>query len=66
MSPEARTALYNIGTRRQGTPVPANTPADVIEELRVLGLIGRTNGLTRKGSIKREIIVNEELDKAFS
>lgn len=65
MSQAARDALIAIGTRRQGaTPPPATRP-EVLEELRDLGHLGKTNGLTRKGSIKRELIMDELLDAAF-
>lgn len=61
MSTAAQEALINIATNRQGaTPSPITT-ADVLEELKTLGLIGKNNGLTRKGSIKRELLSDELL-----
>ena len=65
MTASARTALLNIGTRRQGAAIASSTPAEVIEELQELGLIGKGLGLTRKGSIKREILLDEDLDARF-
>lgn len=65
MSHAARTALISTGTNRQGaTPAPM-TPIDALHELSRLGLIGHNNGLTRKGTIRREQIVNEAFDAAF-
>lgn len=64
MTASARIALINIGTRRQGATL---TGVDVttLDELRRLGLVGRNGGLTRKGSIKRELIVEEMYDEMF-
>lgn len=65
MSHAARTALISTGTNRQGaTPAPI-TPIEALTELTRLGLIGHNNGLTRRGTIKREQIINEEFDAAF-
>lgn len=62
MSTAARTALMSCGTNRQGaTPAPATTTA-TLHELRTLRLIGPGGGLTRRGTIKRELIVNEMLE----
>jgi hypothetical protein len=62
MSTAARAALINVGTNRQGATPPPATPAAVLHELATLKLIGRGNGLTRRGTIKRELIVNELMD----
>lgn len=51
MSREAKTALINTGTNRQGAKVHAG-PA--LQEMKDLGLVGQDGGLTRKGSIVRE------------
>lgn len=59
MSQEARNTLINIGTRRQGAVAVGNQ--DVLAELEFLGYIGKGQGLTRKGSIVREQILEEEL-----
>lgn len=64
LSTEARTALTNVGTNRQGATIPARTPAPVEKELREAGLIWHY-GLTMKGSIVRERIQNEDLDRMF-
>lgn len=62
MSEAARTALLSCGTNRQGaTPAPVTTTA-ALHELRTLKLIGPGNGLTRRGTIKRELIVNELME----
>lgn len=63
MSEAAKRALINVGTNRQGARVPA-TPA-VRRELLLAGLIGDLDGLTRKGSIKRESVLSAALDAAF-
>lgn len=63
MSEAARTALINAGTSRQGAVIDA--PLDVKWELENASLIGRGTGLTRQGSIVRERLMNEALDKAF-
>lgn len=59
----AAEALINCGTNRQGTPVQAN--GWVTDELRAAGLVGPNAGLTRKGTVYRERLVDETLDKAF-
>lgn len=65
MSQAARTALLSIGTNRQGaTPSPA-TPANALAELEWLGLIGKGQGLTRKGTIKRELLVSSLMEDLF-
>ncbi len=56
--------LINAGTSRQGAKV-APTYLGTESELRVAGLIGEDCGLTRKGSIERERLMNAMLDRAF-
>lgn len=63
MSTLARTALINIGTRRRGAV--ATGKASVLSELESLGYIGRNHGLTDKGSIVRELLVEEEERNTF-
>lgn len=63
MSEAAEKALINVGTNRQGAVVSA--PMMVQWELENAGIIGRGTGLTRKGTIERERIMNAELDRAF-
>lgn len=59
MSELAATTLMSTGTNRQGaTPAPL-TPTEVLEELRYSGYIGAGNGLTRKGTIARERLIDE-------
>lgn len=53
------------GLRIPDTPPPI-TSAAALEELQTLGLIGKGNGLTRKGSIKREQLALADLDAMFS
>lgn len=61
----AATALVDCATNRQGTLIPASTTTEVRRELRRAGLIGPGDGLTRKGGIARERLVDEMLEKAF-
>ena len=63
LSEDARTALINAGTNRQGAKVMATWP--VHKELVAAGLIGDGGGLTRAGTIERERLVTEALDDLF-
>lgn len=65
MSEQAKSALINTSSSRQGTVVPVTINGETEAELRQAGLIGEGGGLTRKGSIKRERVVNAALDEAF-
>lgn len=56
MSTEAREAFINSGSSGKA---PSHTPAHVLDELRSLGLIGKNNGLTRKGSIRHDLLWDE-------
>lgn len=58
-------ALVDAGTNRQGATIPTTTPIEARRELVAAGLIGPTAGLTRKGTIVRERIMEEMLEKAF-
>jgi hypothetical protein len=66
MSTAARTALMNIGTMRQGSTCGPATPSAVVAELKSLGYLGAGGGLTRKGSIKRELIAEEQYEGMFA
>lgn len=61
----AATALADCGTNRQGTPIPASTATEVRRELERAGLIGPNAGLTRRGTIVRQRLMDEMLEKAF-
>lgn len=65
MTASARTALINIGTRRQGSTLSA-ADRTALDELQSLGLVGKGGGLTRKGSIKREALYDALLEERFS
>jgi len=65
MSTAARAALITIGTRNYGQTTAPITASDVIAELKNLGYLGPKGGLTRKGSIKRERIMNAIFDAQF-
>lgn len=67
LTQQAQTALINVGTNRQGATIPTTTPIEAQGELWVAGLIGRGNpgGLTRKGTIVRQRLVDTRLEEAF-
>lgn len=54
LSPAAVTALISTGTNRQGAK-PTNATPEALAELTRLELIGNGRGLTRKGTIQREL-----------
>lgn len=66
MSEAARTALMNIGSYRQGATVPPLTTDETRQELKELGYLGKSGGLTRKGSIKRQQLLDAEMDALFN
>lgn len=66
MSEKARTALINVGTNRQGATPPPTTDAATLHELATLKLIGRGNGLTRRGTIKRQLLVEDLMEGMFA
>ena len=57
LSTAAQTALIRVGTNRQGAKV-LTTDAAVLRELTATGLIGVGNGLTMRGTIARERLVD--------
>lgn len=60
-----KAALLSCGTNRQGaTPAPT-TPQEVLDELKALGYLGKGWGLTRRGTIKRQILAEDQLDELF-
>lgn len=63
MSEAAQSALVNAKSSKQGTPTGAHGSAR--QELSDLGIIGKDGGLTRKGSIVREALIEVRLDAAF-
>jgi hypothetical protein len=66
LTAEARTALINVGTNRQGARVlqPGVSPATFVE-LVEWGLIGPNDGLTRAGAIVRQRLMDLALESAF-
>lgn len=62
MNEAAKRALINA-QGRQGAKTGAVGPA--MRELFQDGLIGKDGGLTRKGTIVREKLINTALDAAF-
>lgn len=55
LSPAAQSALLSTGTNRQGAKPTHRMTEEVRLELQDLGLIGEGLGLTRKGTIQREL-----------
>lgn len=64
LSDEARSALFSTKSGAQGTKVTAAS-LPTLQELRGKGLIGLSGGLTMRGSIVRDRVWDEELDRAF-
>ncbi len=64
MSPAARTALVNVGTNRQGATATGSPEA--MHELAKLGLVGPLGGLTRAGTIERQLIMEDMMEDLFS
>lgn len=65
LTAKAIKALINANGSHQGAEVPVTTLAAEFE-LQDAGLIGKGNGLTRKGTIVRERLVNAALEAAFA
>mgnify|MGYP001611610370 CR=1 FL=1 len=66
LSPAARSALINMASNRQGETTAPSTAPEVHAELQRLGLLGAGNGLTRKGTVQRQILLEDMLELAFS
>lgn len=64
LSPVAKSALIAAGTNRQGATVAALLCCR--EELAGRKLIGPGNGLTRLGTIVRQIVVTQREDEMFA
>jgi hypothetical protein len=64
LSVAAAKELAAIGTNRQGA-TNRRIPAEVVEELQAAKLIGPGLGLTRKGTIARQRIMDAVLDVMF-
>ena len=64
LSEAARNALLSTDSHRQGA-VPMTSDEGALAELRTVGLTGSGGGLTRKGTIVRERLVNARLEAAF-
>lgn len=64
LTAEARTALINVGTNRQGAKVTGTDVATELE-LNMAGLIGEGAGLTRTGTIVRQRLMDLALESAF-
>lgn len=65
LSTGAIKALVAVGTCRQGAAVNSITDKVVVAELQAAGLIGVGLGLTRRGTIVRQRLVQDALDFMF-
>lgn len=65
LTEQAQTALINAGTNRQGATIPTTTPIEARRELVAAGLVGACNGLTRRGTIARQRLMDIRLEEAF-
>ncbi len=64
LSAEAQSSLIGAGTNRQAAACAAHDHV-VISELKAHGLIGDGNGLTRLGTIVRQIVVTKRENEMF-
>jgi hypothetical protein len=64
LSEAAKTALIDAGTNRVGAKVPDVSMGTWVE-LKASGVIGVSGGLTNKGSVVRERLMDEKLREAF-
>lgn len=65
LSTEAVKALIAVGTNRQGAMVTTAFDSSVLDELQRAGVIGDGLGLTRRGTIARQRLMDAALDVAF-
>lgn len=61
----AQEALITAGTNRQGATISHITDRATVMELQLLGLIGEGRGLTRKGTIVRQRLMDAAMEMAF-
>lgn len=61
----ATQALLSTDTNRQGATPRGRVTEDTLKELRLVGLLGRGGGLTRRGTIVRQRLLDARLDAAF-
>ncbi len=66
LSTQARDALISCGTNRQGAVCAPLTNREALKELQSMGFLGEAWGLTRRGTIKRQILVDDQMDSLFS
>lgn len=62
LTPEARTALINFPSSRQGAPMPLGVSPGIVWELRNAGLVTDRRNLTRAGGIARDRVLSDALD----
>ena len=61
----ATQALLSVDTLRQGATPRGHLTEDTFEELKLAGLLGKGGGLTRRGTVARQRLVDTLLDAAF-
>ena len=66
ISPAACEALLSAGTNRQGATCARMTPQEILDELQSMGYLGKEWGLTRRGTIKRQILAEDQMDALFN
>lgn len=62
---DAENALIDVGTNRQGATINSTVDSVTVRELQDAGLIGDGYGLTRRGTIVRQRLVDAVLDALF-
>ena len=65
LTEDARQALLSTDTNRQGATPRGRVAEDTLKELKLAGLLGRGGGLTRRGTIVRQRLMDARLDAAF-
>jgi len=65
LTPAHADALLSCGTNRQGATCARMTPQQILDELQAMGFLGKEWGLTRRGTIKRQILTEDQLNELF-
>jgi hypothetical protein len=65
LSAPQKEALLSCGTNRQGATCARITPQEVLNELQAMGFLGEGWGLTKRGTIKRQILSEDQLNELF-
>lgn len=65
LSAPQKEALLSCGTNRQGATPARMTDAQILRELQDMGFLGKEWGLTRRGTIKRQILAEDQMNELF-